>query len=489
VRRIISIACLLVLAIACGKQAPTPGVTPTLTRSQLLDPQTCGGCHPVHFDAWAGSMHALASDDPVFLAMNQRGQRETNGTLGPFCVKCHAPMAVHEGATSDGLNLASVPASLKGVTCYFCHSVDAVAGTHNNPLHLASDNVMRGEYKDPMVNRGHASMYSTLHDRDVLDSAQLCGTCHDIQTDHGANIERTLQEWESSAFAQPSVGSTCGTCHMNESTALVPIANAPGAPVRRLHAHNFPGVDVDNDPNLTSPLAAANQAFLDTTLQAALCVVAVDANHYAVRVIMDNVASGHNWPSGSAPDRRAWAEVVAYQNGTPIYQSGVVANGNSVTALDDPDLWLLRDCLLGTDGNQVNMFWEAASYESNTAPVLTTFNAQDANYYKTHVEQYFPRSPAAKLDGTPDRVTLRFRLQPIGDDLLDDLQASGDLNPNDRPQMPVYTLGASALEWTPAASVSSTITELGLRAYCVATPNFNVSANRVPAVNHTRCTP
>ena len=30
----------------------------------------------------------------VFLAMNERGQRETGGQLGPFCVNCHAPLAV-----------------------------------------------------------------------------------------------------------------------------------------------------------------------------------------------------------------------------------------------------------------------------------------------------------------------------------------------------------------------------------------------------------
>ena len=54
-------------------------------------------------------MHAYAADDPVFVAMNQRGQRETAGALGDFCVKCHAPVAVHDGLTTDGLNLATLP--------------------------------------------------------------------------------------------------------------------------------------------------------------------------------------------------------------------------------------------------------------------------------------------------------------------------------------------------------------------------------------------
>ena len=52
-------------------------------------------------------MHAYAAEDPVFLAMNQRLQRETGGALGDFCVRCHAPMAVREGATRDGLDLAA----------------------------------------------------------------------------------------------------------------------------------------------------------------------------------------------------------------------------------------------------------------------------------------------------------------------------------------------------------------------------------------------
>ena len=40
---------------------------------------------PQHYDAWQRSMHAYAADDPVFIAMNQRGQRLTAGRLGKFC--------------------------------------------------------------------------------------------------------------------------------------------------------------------------------------------------------------------------------------------------------------------------------------------------------------------------------------------------------------------------------------------------------------------
>src|SRR5207302_10047877 len=92
----------LTLALLCGCGASS-------TREQLLDPMTCNTCHDVHYREWSGSMHAYASTDPVFRAMNRRGQRDTQGALGSFCVNCHAPLAVREMATADGLNLEQVP--------------------------------------------------------------------------------------------------------------------------------------------------------------------------------------------------------------------------------------------------------------------------------------------------------------------------------------------------------------------------------------------
>src|SRR6185436_8633836 len=103
------------LLSGCADQAPQPKPE-YLARDALLRPETCKSCHSTHYQEWAGSMHAYASLDPVFLAMNRRGQEETDGKLGGFCVGCHAPLALREGATSDGLNLAELPPHLQGVT-------------------------------------------------------------------------------------------------------------------------------------------------------------------------------------------------------------------------------------------------------------------------------------------------------------------------------------------------------------------------------------
>ena len=79
-------------------------------------------------------------------------------------------MALRLGLTTDGLNLPDLPREVQGVTCYFCHSVDAVEGTHNNPLRLAQDGIMRGGHKDPMPNSAHRSAYSALLNRNELVS-------------------------------------------------------------------------------------------------------------------------------------------------------------------------------------------------------------------------------------------------------------------------------------------------------------------------------
>jgi len=93
-------AVVLAASAGCADHDAPPVASQHFTREQLLDAETCRACHSDHYREWAGSMHAYASQDPVFLAMNRRGQAETHGELGTFCVGCHAPLALREGATT-----------------------------------------------------------------------------------------------------------------------------------------------------------------------------------------------------------------------------------------------------------------------------------------------------------------------------------------------------------------------------------------------------
>jgi hypothetical protein len=434
-----------VLANNAGCSSPTAADAPKLTREALLDPESCKTCHVDHYREWSGSMHAYATDDPVFRAMNARGQRETGGQLGAFCVNCHAPMAVREKATTDGLNLDGVDRKLKGVTCFFCHQADDVEGTHNGQVRLGADLVMRGAYADPVANTAHQAGYSPFHDGAKTESAKMCGACHDIVNGHGVAIERTLQEWDKSVFAVTPNGLSCAQCHMKPESR-VPIAQAPNVYLRDRHAHGFEGVDTAATPwPETDAQREGIKGMLAQTLAVALCVQIVGTRG-SVQVIADNAGAGHAFPSGSGQDRRLWFEVQAFQNGNPepIYRSGVVPVGRDVGAEIDPDLWLARDRNFDAAGKESHMFWEAARYESNLLPA----KPPPAPLKSTHLIRRYPRDPNVLFPAKPDRVTLRVLLQPIGLDVLDDLVHSGDLAPSFRDGAPPPHVVGAPIEWT-----------------------------------------
>jgi hypothetical protein len=136
------------------------------------------------------------------------------------------------------------------------------------------------------------------------------------------------------------------------------------------------------------------------------------------------------------------------------------------------------------------MFWQAASYDTNQLPGQLTFDVTDPRYYQTHVYRAFPRDASRFLDKAPDKVTMRIRLQPIGADVLADLVKSGDLDP--ALVSKAVTLDVTdLLTWTPAeaAQQDATYQEGPLRMQCVTATNLNVTADKVPAPAHARCSP
>jgi len=391
-------------------------------------------------------MHAYAANDPVFLAMNQRGQRETAGALGDFCVKCHAPVAVAEGLTTDGLNLAELPAYTKGVTCYFCHSAASVTGTHNNPLTMAMDDGLFGPFGDPVPGTPHKGSYSPLFDLTRPESAQACGSCHDIVNQHGAAIERTYQEWQGSLFSDTAKGQTCVRCHMNETSG--PASSTSPNRIRRLRGHAFPGVDVALTafPNDDIQIQQV-QDLLDFSLQESVCLT----DKQQIEITLENAGVGHGFPSGATQDRRLWIEVTAWKDGAVVYQSGAVPPGQSVETIDDPDLWLIRDCMFDAAGAPVHQFWEAVQLSpSNQVPASVAPSILDpTSFTRGHLRRLYPST--GPLSVRPDRITLTVHIKPIGDDVLASLVASKDLDPAAAARVPRFTVGGDiAIEWTPA---------------------------------------
>lgn len=411
-----------------------------LTRQELLDPENCKSCHPNHYREWASSMHAYAVDDPVFQAMNRRGQEEAG--LGDFCVNCHAPMAVREGAIEDFAELDDLPKHLKGVTCYFCHNAVGVDGDHNGMIRLANDTVMRGSLPDAVTPKAHGVAYSELHERYNPASASLCGGCHDIVTPAGVHLERTFAEYKESLFSQPG-GETCQSCHMDSSMGLA--AEDPDSPVRvrRIHSHAFPAVDVA----LTDfPHREAYRQLVECELVQSggkIFDVYRGDGPLEFEVVLEG-DMGHNQPTGAAQDRRMWLEFIAYRaDGSIITESGTIDDGEIEEHPrghpdHDPQLLMLRDRLLGENGEEVHMFWDAVAIDTERSRALPA--PRGVGFDHALIRAY-------TVTEVPARVALRLRIRPMGMDVLQDLVDSEHLDEALLSEMPTFTMHSG--EWTP----------------------------------------
>jgi hypothetical protein len=416
----------------------------TLTLEQLRNPETCKGCHTTHYRQWSGSMHAYASYDPLFVAMNRRAQEETAGELGDFCVRCHAPVAVALGLTDDGLNLDSLPGSVQGVGCYACHSVEGLDGDHNGALRLATDGALRGGLPSLLEGAPHAVEYSELLDGDRPESSDMCGACHDVILPGGLELERTYREWSSSAFAPERAMNdgavlTCSGCHMPQTDKATVSAGATSSQPRLgMHDHTTPALDIALSPfpqtgddafdrSVHEEHRARVQALLDTSLGVEVCVQALPGETFAIFVTLENASAGHAFPSGAAQDRRAWVQLRAHRDDQLLFESGHAGPGQPVVELEDDNLWLFMDHIFDADDRPTTHFWNATRIESALIPAPTSFDPAARDFLNNHVTRRYPRSRDASIPGTPDRVEVLVRVRPVGLEILEDLTRSGHL--------------------------------------------------------------
>jgi nitrate/TMAO reductase-like tetraheme cytochrome c subunit len=430
-----ALICLVALAACTGHKA-------SLTIEQLQDPKACVGCHPLHCAQWAASMHAYASDDPVFVALNRRGQREAH--LGTFCVRCHAPMAVALGLT-DGTSFdpAKLPPSARGVTCYFCHDVAKIVSDHNNGLELARDDIMRGGVADPAETSAHRSQLDDQMASSTNDS-RMCGSCHDVVTPAGVPLERTYKEWQATIFAKHDPAHdlplTCSGCHMKSDPTRTTIATDSKAKSRpnSVHEHLWPGIDEALTPFPGTDIVAAGIARdLDPALTivgptplggvigtGGICISPAGGGTITVRI--DTRGTGHMWPSGATHDRRAWLEVVAYDaNNNVVFSSGDVPDDKDPDELGDPNLFAMWDHTFRADGTPAHFFWDVATEKSNLLRGPITLDPHDPAFDHSATATFAVGALANQID----HITARVRIRALPRSLLRELVASGDLAP------------------------------------------------------------
>jgi nitrate/TMAO reductase-like tetraheme cytochrome c subunit len=281
------------MALSCmtgflGTFPVTAGTAGKVVPGVFNSSELCGECHKEIYAMWQRSMHSSSASDPIFETSYMQAYKETAGKAREICLRCHAPVAAYTG----DLEMRE-PLSMEGITCDYCHSIDAVDLTHrDNPIRIALDGAKRG----PLHNAkspAHEVARSAVH-----ETSEFCGACHEYVNPFGLNVLSTYSEWKASP--QAAAGKTCHHCHMPMTpgeTVAADLAPSRGS----INLHNISGGH------------STDQVRKAATVRI-LRVSRTPENLAQIEVEVANVGSGHSIPTGM-PTRKLILEVVLYCDG------------------------------------------------------------------------------------------------------------------------------------------------------------------------------
>jgi nitrate/TMAO reductase-like tetraheme cytochrome c subunit len=229
---------------------------------------TCGVCHPDHFREWSVSSHAYAQLSPVFNAMQSTIVKETSGTNGDFCIRCHTQVGMQLKEPVLMTNLDRDPASREGITCIVCHRISQPYGKVSGRTSIVEGDVFEPIY-GPTGNKNlkqviaQADDFKVVTERgkpgrgihgdaikfETISTSAFCGQCHDVNLLNGFRLEEAFSQFKNSPANK--AGTTCQDCHMGVTPGLKSgYANAPAAniggkttPPRKRTNHMFAGPD------------------------------------------------------------------------------------------------------------------------------------------------------------------------------------------------------------------------------------------------------
>lgn len=445
-----------VAATACKTETTeAPPLLEIRTGGDLVfgDPQNdCAECHPDHVREWEMSSHAYATADPVFHAMSRMGQRQSKGKLGQFCIQCHSPVGLALGTAEVYFDAEAgvykqdtdqlPPLESKGVSCDICHSITNIIEPLNARAVLTPNGIRRGTIKDPIETPAHGSEYSALH-----EESDVCSMCHAVTNPKGAKLEETFPEWENSSFGERN--ETCQDCHMPTYEGKA----SPDGPMRTLHRHFMPGVDVSLLPPEDFPGYQEYRDIVDQLLKGASNMsVRADAPNRRIEVDIENL-TGHALPSGATAERQMWIEViVTTSTGAVAFESGTL-DENLDLRLDDPK----KTTMPGTDPqlqlwNQQMVADPKVDDPNSTAPLKKVDMPWQANERINRLiaaddTVTLPYDLSALPPGTYD-VSVRLLFRTFPPYFLRILEVEADLDPEVKTRMPIVEMQTGTVQIT-----------------------------------------
>lgn len=289
--------------------------------SDYVQPEICGGCHGDIYEQWNGSMHAVAHIDTVYLKLFVIASKETNGTFDEFCTKCHSPIAIISGEKPSADNYTVSEIAQKGISCDFCHTVNASTGIANGAFVSSPGKIKYGPFNDSNYSTFHKTAYLELHTK-----SEFCGMCHDVNHPfNGLPLESTYTEWKEGPY---NPDTPCQDCHMTPGISKYmknPGRAAAGGPLREhISTHNFVGGNAMLPGLLGSPehdRLAKERLSSAATLEFGNIGKINETVKFNVTV--KNTGAGHKIPTGLTEARMVWLSIdVRDKTGKKVFSSG-----------------------------------------------------------------------------------------------------------------------------------------------------------------------
>lgn len=226
----------------------------------------CRACHEAIYEEWAGSSHAYAAISPMFQKFEQTINALTKGTIGYFCMRCHAPVATTLGQPRWASIYDNIESATEGVTCVACHRVREEYGKVNGERRMEP-----GSINDPVYGAGYgeglAEVLSRkdhykvrtspdekgpgqqIHNRVIhfeqLNSSHFCVSCHQVAVYPGIALEVVWAQYRASPAHK--LGIECQECHMGRepgvaagyATGPVAVVNGKEVSPQRKHSNHM----------------------------------------------------------------------------------------------------------------------------------------------------------------------------------------------------------------------------------------------------------
>lgn len=229
----------------------------------------CAKCHEQIFDEWASSSHAYASISPMFHKFEQKINTLAQGTIGYFCLRCHAPVATTVGLRRDQPIWDGPRVFREGVTCIACHRVKEVHTKTNGERRIEPGDIYDPVYSGSgqlgaQIVAKYADFFKVktspddkrpgqpIHRRAIkfeeISKSDFCMSCHQVAVQPGIKLEVVWDQYRASPAWRDGI--QCQECHMGivpgraEGYSVGPSAVVDGkavTPERKHSNHMFFG--------------------------------------------------------------------------------------------------------------------------------------------------------------------------------------------------------------------------------------------------------